>query len=126
MIAHLLFALALLGFSGSALADESVIVEDQEHKFEVKVDKKSGKVDVFTLKSGETKQPRKMSLSLLKNESTGETIELRAVGPQGTQGASTPQFQGSLGPFAGSYIGIELQFSVNKKTWKRLRGSFSK
>ena len=92
------------------------IVKDESNQYEVKIDRASRHVDVFTLNQQNT-PPKSMELTLFRDEGTGQTVSLRAVNINDP----LPKFQGEIKSFAGSYVGAELRFEVSLKSLKILK-----
>lgn len=81
------------------------IVEDEDHRFEVKLDPGRKLVNVYTLRSNKP-LPTSMSMTLFQDSSTGHRIDLEAVDPS----QALPQYQGQLSVANASSMGIAIRF----------------
>lgn len=115
-----ILVLFLMGFSSLAwsagssdpdLKGRSIVLEDKMGKFEVRVAPKSGRVDVYTLRSGagneENQIPRSATITLFRDLDTTQVVELQAISPPSE---SAVHYQGKLSQAASSFMGVELKF----------------
>jgi len=82
------------------------IVENEENRFEVKLDTEKKRVQVYTLRS--KKPPKKVSVILYQNSTHGDTIELQAVDPS----EALPRYEGQLSVANTPYVGVAVQISA--------------
>ena len=111
-----------LGVANLAFADaehtQTFQVADQKSEFKITYNRKSGEFSVFPIRTGDA-LPDKMSLFIYQDESTGRTISLKANKPK--EANQLPVYTGRLDPKEGSFMGVELQFSLGGSRSKRFR-----
>lgn len=102
----------------NAHAGDNITVEQDGYKFEIKVDPQQKKVTVNPLIVTQ-KLPSEMSISLFRDQSTGETYQLQAVSP--LKSGDAPQYQGKIDWYSGPYVAFELQIPLQHHSWKRIK-----
>lgn len=102
----------------TALAAETdrQVVEDRGNKFEVSVDRSSGRVRVKTDRMKD-KAPKEMTVTLFSDPETSQTIRLKALNLTDPM----PVYEGALSRQAQSYVGVELRFETSLKSLRVLR-----
>lgn len=102
--------MGLLSFPVLA-AKSTNILGDHDFKFSVSLED-SGKVSVSTLKKNGDPLPQEMSVTVYDNAETSQTVQLQAVDLT----EPLPQYMGNLQRNVGSYAGMELKFSLGRKS----------
>lgn len=100
--------------------------KDQDNTFDVTFLPKEEKVEVTTVKESSLGAPPHMKIRILRKKQQPIEVQLRTVSlpPSGSRTDSPLRYTGPLDQWHESYIGFELVFSFDKKTWKKIRASF--
>lgn len=124
MVFYLLCMAPFTAFRGEAMEGSgslNEVLQGDEGVYSVNVEPEAKKVEVIRLDDGSPQLPYVRMKVLRKNDKPLE-IHLRTM----NRGRDFPTYEGHFDQWQNSYIGVQLEFSFDKKTWKKLEGKFKR
>lgn len=113
ILALILFIVS--GTAGAYGASEEHFVLDDDSGFDVRLEPESDRVEV-TQRRAEDTAPSQLKLRIFRKENPPIEVSLQALEPR----KSPQRYVGRTESTYDSYVGLELEFSFDGKSWKKL------
>lgn len=111
-------ALTFAGFAGASCGQHPVVeetVSEGDASFQVRLDQELSEVRITQQKPME--QPGAVKMRILRKNKKPLEVKLHLIEKK----EDLFSYTGKASPWAGSLIGFELEFSFDKKTWKKIK-----